>query len=285
VDPKQVVLLVLQASILLTVFSLGLKTTTRDLTSLLQRPGLLARSLVAVFVVMPIVAVLLAGLFDFRHVVEVALVALAISPMPPILPRKEIKAGGALSYALGLMTVLALLAIVIVPLALLVLQQMFGRQLSMPPGTVARVVLMTTLVPLAVGVAVRAALPRPADTIQKPVAVVANILLGLAAVVLLVATARAQWALVGNGTLFAMIIFVAVGLAVGHTLGGPDPDHSVVLALSTACRHPGIGLSIAATNFPNEQFAGAIVLYVIVGTIVTLPYLSWLRRTRPAVAL
>jgi len=96
--------------------------------------------------------------------------------------------------------------------------------------------------------------------------------------------ARAQWALVGNGTLLAMITFVAIGLAVGHVMGGPDPDHSVVLALSTACRHPGIGLSIAAANFPDEHFAGAILLYVIVGTIVTVPYLSLLRRMKPAVA-
>jgi len=81
-----------------------------------------------------------------------------------------------------------------------------------------------------------------------------------------------------------MITFVAIGLAVGHVLGGPDPDHSVVLALSTACRHPGIGLSIAASNFPDEHFAGAILLYVIVGTIVTVPYLSLLRRMKPAVA-
>ena len=283
-DLKQVVILVLQASILLTVFGLGLKTTMSDLTSLLHRRGLLYRSLFAVFIVMPIVAVLLAQLFEFRRVVEVALVALAISPMPPVLPRKEIKAGGATSYALGLMTVLAVLAVVFVPLALLLLQAIFGRELSMPPGSVARIVLTTTLVPLAAGVAVRAALPQVAGTIAKPVGTIATVLLALGAVVLLIATAREQWALVGNGTLLAMITFVAIGLAVGHVLGGPDPDHSVVLALSTACRHPGIGLSIAASNFPDEHFAGAILLYVIVGTIVTVPYLSLLRRMKPAVA-
>ena len=283
-DLKQVVILVLQASILLTVFSLGLKTTMSDLTSLLHRRGLLYRSLFAVFIVMPIVAVLLAQLFEFRRVVEVALVALAISPMPPVLPRKEIKAGGATSYALGLMTVLAVLAVVFVPLALLLLQAIFGGELSMPPGSVARVVLISTLVPLAAGVAVRAALPQVVRAIEKPVAMVATVLLALGAVVLLIATARAQWALVGNGTLLAMITFVAIGLAVGHVLGGPDPDHSVVLALSTACRHPGIGLSIAARNFPDEHFAGAILLYVIVGTIVTVPYLSLVRRMKPAVA-
>ena len=64
-DLKQLVILALQVSVLSTVFGFGLKTTTHDLSYLIRRPGLLARSLLAMFVVMPAVAVLLALLFDF----------------------------------------------------------------------------------------------------------------------------------------------------------------------------------------------------------------------------
>jgi BASS family bile acid:Na+ symporter len=57
-----------------------------------------------------------------------------------------------------------------------------------------------------------------------------------------------------------MVAFVGVGLIVGHLMGGPDPEHSIVLALSTACRHPAIALSIAAANFPDQRFGGTILL-------------------------
>ena len=50
-----------------------------------------------------IVAVALAVAFDFTPVVEVALLALAISPVPPLLPGKEFKAGGRASYTIGLL--------------------------------------------------------------------------------------------------------------------------------------------------------------------------------------
>jgi hypothetical protein len=41
-----------------------------------------------------------------------------------------------------------------------------------------------------------------------------------------------------GGILIAMFIFLAVGLAVGHVLGRPDRNHSVVLALSTTVAVP-----------------------------------------------
>lgn len=279
-DPGTLVMLALQVSILLTVFGFGLKTAAGDLVSLIRHPSLMIRSLVAMFVVMPAVAVLLSRLFDFRPTVEIALIALAISPMPPLLPQKEIKAGGARSYAFGLMTLLALLAPLVVPLALAILGRFSGRRLAMAPGTVIRIVLMSTLVPLLLGVAVRAMRPRVAELMYKPVAEISGILLSLAALVLVVVTAPALWAVVGNGTLIAMLVFLAAGLAVGHTLGGPDPDHSVVLALSTACRHPGIGLSIATANFPDRHFGGAILLYVVVGAVAAIAYVAWHRWLR-----
>jgi BASS family bile acid:Na+ symporter len=84
----------LQVSVVCTVFGFGLKTTPDDLSYLIRRPGLLVRSLLAVFMVMPVVAVLLSLLFDFGPTVERALIALAVSPVPPLLPQKESKACG-----------------------------------------------------------------------------------------------------------------------------------------------------------------------------------------------
>ncbi len=69
------------------------------------------------FVVMPIVAVALVRLFELRPAFEIALVALAISPVPPLLPKKEGKAGGESGYGLGLMATVSLLAIALVPLS------------------------------------------------------------------------------------------------------------------------------------------------------------------------
>jgi hypothetical protein len=51
-----------------------------------------------------------------------------------------------------------------------------------------------------------------------------------------------------------------------------------------ACRHPGIALSIASANFPDEQFAGTILLYLIINAVVGMAYLGWRRRQVVAAA-
>lgn len=284
-DLKQLVMLAVQVSIICMVFGFGLKATSEDLLYLVRRPGLLARSLLAVFIIMPIVAVVLDRLFAFRPVVETVLVALALSPIPPLLPMKLGRAGGNTSYALGLMAILALLSIVFVPLSVEILQQFFGRQFWMAPSAIAGVVLKATLLPLAAGMIVRAALPQLAERLGKPLALFAKVLLIVGILALLAGLLPAVWAQVGDGTVLGLLAFLVVGLAVGHVLGGPNPDNSVDLAISTACRHPAVALTIAAANNPDQRLAGTIVLYLIVGALVCIPYIAWQKRQVAAASM
>jgi len=277
-DPKQLVILAFQISIVCTVFGFGLQTRLDDLLYLVRQPGLLVRSLISVFVIMPVVAVAIARWFDFPRTVMIALIALSISPTPPLLPRREAKSGGHESYGLGLMALLAALSIAVVPLSAQLLSAFFGHHLGAPASKIAGIVFTSVLLPLAVGMAVRAFAPAIAERLDTLVAMIVKILLPPALIVLLIVTAPAMWRLIGGGTLVAMLLFLAIGFVVGHVMGGPDPDHSIVLAISTACRHPAIALSIASANFPDEQFGAAILLYLLLGVVAGVPYTMWSKR-------
>jgi BASS family bile acid:Na+ symporter len=82
----------------------------------------------------------------------------------------------------------------------------------------------------------------------------------------------------------ALAIFIVIGLAVGHVLGGPDPESAGVLALSTACRHPIIAMTIAAANFPEERFGAIIILYLLVNIVLSIPYIVWQKKHVAATA-
>jgi bile acid:Na+ symporter, BASS family len=270
-------------SILLTVFGFGLKARADDLLYLFRRPGLLARSLLSMFVVMPVVAVLIARTFNLPAPVEIDLVALSVSAVPPLLPGKEGRAGGRTSYALGLLVTAAALSLVIVPAAIYGLQWYLGRPVAAPREVIRRVVVRTVLLPIVAGIGVRALLPAVAERIEKRVASIATLLLVVGALAVLVGSSRAIWTLVGNGTVLVMAIFVLAGLAAGHLLGGPEPDRSAVLALSTACRHPAMALALAEANRPELSFGAAILLYLIVSGLICLPYVRRQRRRIAAV--
>ena len=283
-DAKHLILLALQAAILGTVFSFGLKSTREDILYLARHPALLLRSLLAVLVVMPVVAVILVKIIDFPPTTEIVLLALAVSPVPPLLPNREAKAGGLPSYGLGLMLALALVAIVAMPLAAAGLSIVFDRPLTMGAGAIARMVFTAVVLPFAAGMLVHRFWPKPAERLSKPVQRVATVILAVAVLGLLAGSWHAIWGAIGGGSVLAIVIFVVIGLLVGHLLGGPDPEQAAVLGLSTAMRHPAIALTFAATNYHDEHFAGTILLYLIVGAIVGIPYVKWMRQRAAAAA-
>ena len=109
--------LLLKASLALLVFSLGLSATLQDTTYLFRRPGQLARALGAMFVVMPVTALILARVLEPPAAVKIALVALALSPLPPTFPRKALKQGGRVSYVAGLLVAATLVAVPLIPVS------------------------------------------------------------------------------------------------------------------------------------------------------------------------
>jgi BASS family bile acid:Na+ symporter len=278
-DARQLIVLALQVSIIGTVFSFGLKTTHADFRYLFGRPGLLFRSLLAVLVITPLMAIVLVQVFEFQRAAEIALVALAISPLPPLLPSKESRVVGNTSYGVALMASLALLSIVTVPLSVKVLEQVVGRPLNVPTAAIARTVSVAVLLPLLVGMAVRTLRPAVAKRIEPVITLVAKILLILGAVALFAGMWRAILGAIGGGAVAAMIVFVVLALAIGDLLGQPEREHSIVLALSAASHHPAIALSIASANAPNEHFAGTILLYLLVNLVVGGLYIAWQHRS------
>ena len=273
----QLDLLAFQISLLLTVFGYGLQATVGDVLYLTRRPGLLARSFIAMFVAMPIVMVALDQIFNLPHALEVCLVTLALSPVPPVMPKKMIKVGGRHEYAIGLLTIMSLLSIVVIPVSLDLLGRYVGRSYAMSTSAIAKVVVVGAILPLIVGMTVRRERPAFADRIEKPVIVIAGLLLTVATLVLVGGSWSALWRLATSDRLTALTAFVVLGLAIGHLLGGPRPENRVVLALSSSGRHPGIALALAAANFPNEAFGGTILLYLVVSAILTIPYVRWRR--------
>jgi len=271
--------LALKASIPLIVFGLGLQAGWSDATYLFRHPARLLRAVLSMYVVMPAA---IAALVAFVHplpAVGLALLALSLSPVPPILPKKQVKAGGDTSYVGGLLVAISLLAIVVVPLGVSWLGHLFDREVSVEPAVIAKAVAMTVLVPLAVGLLVHQVAPGLAARIARPVGLIGTLLLAFAAIVLAIGAWPTMRSLMRDGTLVIIAVAVLIGLVAGHWLGGPDEGDRAALALSTSTRHPGVALAVtAAAGASAKEELAAVLLYLVVGTIVTLPYMAWRKK-------
>jgi BASS family bile acid:Na+ symporter len=272
----QLVRVALVLSVLLIVLSVALRCTPRTVTSLFRNPSLLVRSLLSMNVLLPLFAALMVALVELRPAIEIALVALSISPVPPFLPRKQLALVADQEYVIGLLGVSSLLSIVLAPLTVELVGALSTRGFSLAPLAIAKIVAMTVLLPFLFGMIVRRVSPAFAERASPLADRIGIVLLIIAIVPLIGKLWPAMMSLLGSGTGLAIVAFTGVGLALGHMLGGPDSDHQTVLALATATRHPGVALTIAAANFPDETLmAPALMLYLLVSAIVSAPYVRW----------
>ena len=274
----ELVALALHASLLLLALSIGLDIARGDGLYVLRRPRLLLRALLALVVVVPLVAALLVALLPLKESVEIAIVLMAVSPLPPVALPREIRSGGRKRYAYGLLVAIGVLSIVTVPAAVAILAWLFNAHAAVSPLAVAQLVFVSLFVPLGLGLGLRALAPGPAARAAPVVSNVAVGLLALACLPVLVTAAPELARLVGDGTVLGILAVVLAGLVAGHLLGGPEPHDRVALALSSATRHPGIAMLVASANSMGEEVRATVLLFVIVGLLAAIPYQLWLRR-------
>lgn len=280
---KEIIILALILSVLLSVLGYGMKATLSDALYLFRRPVQLLRTLLAMNVIMPLFVILLVLLFDFNPIIRVTLIALAISPVPPLFPAKPLKAGEREEYVIGLMVGAALFSIILIPITLAILEQIANKPIQVSALAIIKTVLLSVVTPLVIGIAIRHFAPAFAEKVANGVIRFAQVLLILAVLPLLFVLFPSIMQLIGNGTVLAFAAFVLTGILVGHFLGGPDSKDQNILATATSTRHPGIAMAVASANLPQHDLVpAAVVLYLLIAALITIPYLLWLGREKPA---
>jgi BASS family bile acid:Na+ symporter len=275
-------LVAIKLSVVVLTFGIGLGSTPADLAYLWRRPGLLVRSLVAMYVAVPVAAMLMAKMLPLSLPVKTAVVVLAISAGAPLLPRKLQKLGRE-GYVFSLVVTASLLAIVVVPLWLTAISRLVGREMSVNPWTLARLITKALLAPLVLGMLLRWPLSRVADRLSDWILGLGDVLLAASGLGLLVVHGRLLVA-AGWVPLLTLAGMTLLSLAIGHVLGGPDPEDRTALAVSCATRHVGIAM-LAASTAPGPRAMTLVLAYLLATTAVSIPYLRWRRRATSSSAV
>lgn len=281
-DIAHIISFAIDASLFLIGFGVGLETRRPATTFAYRHVRLLVRSFVSMNVIMPMAAIATAALFALHPAVEVALVTLAVSPLPIHFPHRVAKASGDDEFAVSLLVTMALISIIVVPASLWSIGRLVALPLAIAPFTVFRIVASDVLIPVGVGALVRSRIPAVSERIVVTVTRLGTALLVIAVIPLIIRALPSMIALMGDGSVLAIALFALVGLAIGHVLGGANESHRAVLAVATASRHPAVALAIARANFADQKLApAAILLDVLVSAAVLVLYFRR-RRTAPA---
>jgi BASS family bile acid:Na+ symporter len=279
-QPIVVIKIAALLSIFLIVVSIGLRARLGSMMGLLSEPasrGLLVRAMLVMFVVFPAFVILLVKWLPLETTTRTALLALAISPMPPIIPLKQRKLGGETDFITALQVLATLTSMALAPLYVALLEQIFHRDAVFNIGSMVTTLILSVGAPLFIGMLLGHYARDLADRLVRPLSLAGMALLALVAVVILASSYRPMIEAAHDFAVLAAAIMVAFGLLAGHMLGKGTSGDKSALAIATASRHPGVAIGLAVATFPQQATAvlAAVLLYLLVNFLLTTVYKRW----------
>jgi BASS family bile acid:Na+ symporter len=270
------------AFVVTSMFSMGLALTIPQIVGPLRNTRLVIMALVANFVVVPAVAYVLTLIIPMEQDLQIGLLLLGTAAGAPFLPKLAQIAKGNVPFAVGLMTLLVVATVIYLPIVLPLLLP--GVQVD--ALSIALTLILEMLVPLAIGLLIKARYDETAQSLIHPVTQISNISLALLLVLMLGLNIGKVLGLFGSGAIIAILLMVVVAVAAGYFLGGPSADTMRVLALGTGQRNMAAAFSIAASNFA-DQLDVAVMLAAagLVGMCIVMPLAAEFgKRTKGAPA-
>ena len=195
----------------------GLSLTVGQILAPLKNARLLVLSLAANFVLAPLVALGLWRLLGLDEPLGIGLLLCGLAAGAPFLIKLAEFAKADLAFAVGLMVLLMVVTVGYLPLAL----PFFLEGITVNPVNIARSLIMLMLIPLAVGLLVRALRPGTADRIRPTVGWISNISMILVVVLTLAGHFKSVLSVFGTFGVLAAIVYTVVCVGIGWLLGGP----------------------------------------------------------------
>ena len=248
--------------VLSSMFGLGLSLTLKQVFAPLKKVSLIARALLASFILAPLLAYVLARLINLDQELALGLFLLAVSAGSPLLAKLSQMAKGDLAYTLGLMVLLQVVTIIFAPLVLPLLL----ADIKIDSWGMIQSLVITMLIPLTAGLFVKARYEELAQSLNPYMTQASIITLMIQVVLGLLLGAGDLLGLLGSGAILAMLLFIGLMLVVGYFLGGPDRDTRVATGLGTAQRNISAAMLITVQNFAEPK----VLVMVLAGAALML---------------
>ena len=253
--------------IVCSMLAMGMSLTLPMIIQPLKNVRLVALALLANFVLVPLLAYLITLIIPLEESLKIGLIVLATAAGAPFLPKLVQGAQGNIAFGVGLMVLLMVVTLVYLPLVLPLLLP----GVAVNPWDIAKSLIVTMLIPLAIGLLIKSHSPDAAAEYQPVMSKVSSVSMLILLVVGLGLNISKIIDLIGSGGLVALLLFIVGSLAIGLLLGGRDPQVRSVLGLGTAQRNVAAAILVSAQNFSGTNTLSFVLVAAILLLLVLLP--------------
>jgi len=249
------------------MLAMGVSLTVSQIFDPLRNVRLVLLALVANFVLMPLGAFALAKVLWLDEPFGVGLLLLGCAAGAPFLPKLAQLAKGNLPFGVGAMVLLMVITVAYLPIVLPLLLP----GVTVNPVRIAQSLVLLMLLPLAIGLFVKARYDATAARVKPALDWLSNVSLILLIVLITVVNFDKVLQVFGTRGILAGLLFIALGLCIGWMLGGPGNDTRTVLALATAQRNIAAALVVGSQSFSDPKVVVMVIVVAIVGLIILMP--------------
>jgi bile acid:Na+ symporter, BASS family len=277
--------LILTASLGLIMFSLGISLTLRDFRNVFEDKKAFLVGAAGQILMLPLIACAIIMAFQPPAAIAIGLLILAAAPGGATSAFMTGLLKGNVALSVSLTAICSLLCVVTTPMLLSTLIPLVtggSATISVPIGQIIQSMLMIVVGPVALGMALRAALPRFAGQAEKPIKILASLLF----VALLVGAIASQLDLVRESFaaagLFTIILNVstmlcAFVLAMAFRLNGRD---GIAIVFEVGLQNAPLAMFIAATVMKQPELSIVAAIYGVLQAPITLGLGSLIHRLR-----
>jgi bile acid:Na+ symporter, BASS family len=249
------------------MLAMGAGLTVAKIIEPLRDVRLVVLALLANFALMPLGAFALAKALWLDEQLGVGLLLLGCAAGAPFLPKLAELAKGNLPFAVGAMVLLMVVTVGYLPLVLPLLLP----GITVDPGKIARSLVLLMLLPLAVGLALKARYDEVAARVKPWLDWLSNISLILLIMLISAANIDKVLQIFGTRGILAGLLFIAMGFGIGWLFGGTSSETKRVLALGTAQRNIAAALVVGSQSFSDPKVVVMVIVVAIVGLIILMP--------------
>jgi BASS family bile acid:Na+ symporter len=249
------------------MLAMGAALTVSQIFDPLRNARLVVLALVANFVLMPLGAFALAKVLWLDEPLGVGLLLLGCAAGAPFLPKLAQLAKGNLPFGVGAMVLLMVITVAYLPIVLPLLLP----GVTVNPVRIAQSLVLLMLLPLAIGLFVKARYDATAARVKPALDWLSNVSLILLMVLITVVNFDKVLQVFGTRGILAGLLFIALGFCIGWLLGGPGKDTRTVLALATAQRNIAAALVVGSQSFSDPKVVVMVIVVAIVGLIILMP--------------
>lgn len=284
--------ILLNAGLILIMFEVGLTLSLADFMLLVKMPRAVITGLVAQIVLLPALAMVLLSLWPISPDMIVGVLLIAAAPGGVTSNLLTLFAGGDVALALTLTAISTLTSILTLPLIVSVAAHLFGTgslAIEMPVGMMAGGILTSTIIPLIVGMMVRAGAPSWTRRWEPRLRRVSAAVFAAIVAVTFAANAdafRQHMASVGP-FLFLLNAIAMAGAAALAMAARLERKRVIAIAFETGLQNAALAIFLAIGILGRPALAVPAIIYAVamnVGALVTLAILRLMRRDTQATA-